>query len=177
MAFDRNRPGSRPGPQPALACECGSEDLKFCASGFAHKTLWSVIPQEGDENARMCLPIPGWWWPDHSISAAHCHWTTALSFTRPSWWKYSACSLSMKPCFPKWKPCWPWCFLNSHSDGNFNMSENTILNSQLFPEHYEQVTRSIFIWLNQCGSLGSCLPCGMADEDSNNRALNYQDIL
>jgi len=34
------------------------------------------------------------------------------------------------------------------------VSENTILDSQLFPEHFKQVTKSIFTKLDQCGSLG-----------------------
>ncbi|KAH8981783.1 hypothetical protein EDB86DRAFT_2769787, partial [Lactarius hatsudake] len=41
--------------------------------------------------------------------------------------------------------------LSSVSD--FDVSENTILDSQLFPEHFEQVTRSIFTRLDQLPSI------------------------
>ena len=35
-------------------------------------------------------------------------------------------------------------------DEDFDVSENTILDSQLFPEHFEQVAKSIFTELDQC---------------------------
>ncbi|KAF8257339.1 hypothetical protein EI94DRAFT_1809583 [Lactarius quietus] len=38
-------------------------------------------------------------------------------------------------------------------DEDFNVCENTILDSQLFPEHFEQVTKSIFSGLNQLPSI------------------------
>lgn len=44
---------------------------------------------------------------------------------------------------------------------DFDVSENTILNSQLFSEHFEQVTKSIFMGLDQCAfpCLSSCCLC------------------
>ena len=44
---------------------------------------------------------------------------------------------------------------------DFDVSENTILNSQLFSEHFEQVTKSIFMGLDQCAfpCLCSCCLC------------------
>jgi hypothetical protein len=35
-------------------------------------------------------------------------------------------------------------------DEDFDVSENTILDSQLFPEHFKEVTKSIFTGLDQC---------------------------
>ncbi|KAH9006639.1 hypothetical protein EDB84DRAFT_1605017 [Lactarius hengduanensis] len=47
------------------------------------------------------------------------------------------------------------CLQLEHED--FDVSENTILDSQLFPEHFEQVTRSIFTRLDQLMSVPSII--------------------
>ena len=38
----------------------------------------------------------------------------------------------------------------SFSDVNFDITKNTILDSELVPEHFEQVTKSILTQLSQC---------------------------
>ena len=58
--------------------------------------------------------------------------------------------LPLDRMWPQWALLTPVFF--PCRDVDFDVSENTILDSQLFPEHFEQVTRSIFNQLDQRAS-------------------------